>query len=418
MWTLFTIFFLIICIKQISELLEDYLSYNTVNSFDLINEIPSPFPAITICNLNPYQTEFALQYLKNISIDEFKNAGFDNFDIELSVLMSVSQFNNSLKKQLAFDIEEILINCVFIGQPCSKNDFDWYFHPTNGICYRFNSQLPPKSTIQPGYLFGLRLELFVGNEVNIPSFVQNAGYKIIIGNQTDLPKIGEGYMVSPGTETGFEMTRLFQSRLPEPYSACSDNTFDSEFDEAFKKLNQAYSQELCFTLYSQNKIIEQCKCYSPLLSPFNSFDQFKIKKPCLDAERIICALNTTKFLVNDDPKNLLLKCPSECNKQTFGSMISSSLYPTQPYAEKLMNNSKISSKFLNDSLTLTKLKNSVLAVSVYYKDLYYTRSTEQAKYARTDLISNIGGILGLYIGNYDSICALTSFIFNYFNLLN
>jgi hypothetical protein len=154
------------------------------------------------------------------------------------------------------------------------------------------------------------------------------------------------------------------------------------------------------------------------LSPFNSFDQFKIKKPCLDAERIICVLNTTKFLVNDDPKIFLLKCPSECNKKTFGSMISSSLYPIQPYAEKLTNNSKISSKFLNDSLTLTKLKNSVLAVSVYYKDLYYTRSTEQAKYTRTDLISNIGGILGLYIGNYDSICALTSFIFNYFNLLN
>ena len=64
-----------------------------------------------------------------------------------------------------------------------------------------------------------------------------------------------------------------------------------------------------------------------------------------------------------------------------------------------MNNSKIISKFSNDSLTLENVKKSVLAVNIYYKNLYYTFTNEQAKYEFSDLISSIGGILGLYTGN-------------------
>ena len=80
--------------------------------------------------------------------------------------------------------------------------------------------------------------------------------------------------------------------------------------------------------------------------------------------------------------------------------VSSSAYPTDSYALDLMNNSIVSSQFANETFTVEKVKNAVLAVNVYYKDLSYTQTSQQPKYRFIDLVSNIGGILGLYIGKF------------------
>ena len=63
-----------------------------------------------------------------------------------------------------------------------------------------------------------------------------------------------------------------------------------------------------------------------------------------------------------------------------------------------MNKEVIRSKFLNKSLTFMDLQNSVSALNVYYDDLSYTLISQQPKLQLVDLISNVGGLLGLFIG--------------------
>jgi len=57
------------------------------------------------------------------------------------------------------------------------------------------------------------------------------------------------------------------------------------------------------------------------------------------------------------------------------------------------------SKFGNaSSVDLDDLKKSVYMVSIYFEDLKYTLISQQAKTNLMDLVSSIGGSLGLFMG--------------------
>ena len=58
------------------------------------------------------------------------------------------------------------------------------------------------------------------------------------------------------------------------------------------------------------------------------------------------------------------------------------------------------SKFVNQTspVTLTDLKRSVYMVTIFYEELKYAFISQQAKTEVWDLVSNIGGSLGLFLG--------------------
>ena len=65
---------------------------------------------------------------------------------------------------------------------------------------------------------------------------------------------------------------------------------------------------------------------------------------------------------------------------TFQVTATFSDYPTKNYAETyLMNNSKITSKFLNNSLNYEMIKRSVLSLNIYFEQLSYTEISQNAK---------------------------------------
>ncbi len=86
-------------------------------------------------------------------------------------------------------------------------------------------------------------------------------------------------------------------------------------------------------------------------------------------------------------------CPEECSSISYSMTTSFSNYPSKSYAEKkLLSNKKLMHKDYQE------LKMNVLAVNVYFGDLSYTLIGQQAKMDLIDLISNIGGLLGLFVG--------------------
>jgi len=124
------------------------------------------------------------------------------------------------------------------------------------------------------------------------------------------------------------------------------------------------------------------------------FDPLNTNIQCLTLNQTQCVL-AIKSCLNSE---ILQNCPLECYSQTFEAVVSASLYPIKMYSLELINNKNISSEFLNETITTEKVKRSVLALNIYYKDLSYKLIIEQEKYKIIDLISNIGGILGLYTG--------------------
>ena len=49
----------------------DYFVYETISKIEIINEKPTEFPVITICNSNPYTTLTAKDLITNITLSTF-----------------------------------------------------------------------------------------------------------------------------------------------------------------------------------------------------------------------------------------------------------------------------------------------------------------------------------------------------------
>jgi hypothetical protein len=63
-----------------------------------------------------------------------------------------------------------------------------------------------------------------------------------------------------------------------------------------------------------------------------------------------------------------------------------------------MTNPIITSKFQNETLTFDLVSKSVLSLNVYYDKLLFTQISKDAKIEIVDLVSGIGGLLGLFLG--------------------
>lgn len=79
---------------------------------------------------------------------------------------------------------------------------------------------------------------------------------------------------------------------------------------------------------------------------------------------------------------------------------SSSDYPSEIYAKSLMKNPVIQAKYAANitNLKYESLKHNMLQLSIFYGDLGYEQYDEVEDMSWLDLISNIGGTLGLFIG--------------------
>jgi hypothetical protein len=98
--------------------------------------------------------------------------------------------------------------------------------------------------------------------------------------------------------------------------------------------------------------------------------------------------------INECQKNY---CPLECD---------SFEYDINLYQQSLLNTGKISNfynnsiyyGFTNDFKTYENVSKTFFSINVYYEDLKYTLISQQPKIELFGLISNLGGILGLFIG--------------------
>jgi hypothetical protein len=160
-------------------------------------------------------------------------------------------------------------------------------------------------------------------------------------------------------------------------------------------LNQTYLQTTCFSLCFQEILIQTCNCY------VNLFNKLNGTIPCLDVSQINCSVNAWYTYISNDyiSKYCIQYCPLECYVTNYQITTTFSNYPTYNYAlNSLMTNPIITSKFQNETLTYDLIKQSVLSLNVYYDQLAYTQISKEAKLEIVDLVSGIGGLLGLFLG--------------------
>lgn len=159
----------------------DYLEYQVVTKIRLVSEKPVTFPAVTICNLNPFVTpeanQFILDYFSNYYGYNFTNQ-FDFNDYFNEKNASIMQtfermrqkvaepnFGDSEKQKFGLNLENFISECYFNNIDCNMSEFRWYYSNIYGNCYTFNSGKDfLRKTYQFGEFNGLKLVINIGDQ--------------------------------------------------------------------------------------------------------------------------------------------------------------------------------------------------------------------------------------------------------------
>lgn len=408
-----------------------FFTWPSNTNIAIINESPSNFPAVTICNLNPLYKKRSQTYINNVlqknNMSYLNNLTHMNpnqlaTDLQTSVLNTIkaaastdTTLNSTSLKLLGWDINEMLMSCTFNGNTCTTSDFVWFQTYDYGNCYTFNgnsSNVQQINTAGPN--FGLAMELFLGDGNNDAQFVYETGAYVVIHNQSVTPLIeNEGILAPVGKATYVSVQRTFTTNLPSPYSNCiDDNTSPSSYSSNLYKAifgtlgQQTYRQKYCYRLCYQNNVIKDCNCYdSSLPNPFPSL-QGQTINACSTTSQLSC-LSTSKTRFQNQPVSSQCSsdCPPECSTIYYDADVSFSSYPTTFYSSWLQLQPTLLQQFTNNQTTSVKISGSVARINVYYGGMMYKTITQTQGADAWSLFGSVGGNMGLFIGT-----SLLSFI--------
>jgi hypothetical protein len=372
------------------------------------------FPTVTFCNSNPFTTRKAQSLIKNVSLN-WLNTNIDTFNfldslqqmptaIELTKMFAASHlYTDEMRKELGFSLINNAFQFSFNGQDLNKTQFHWYYSYDYGNCFQFNSGLDQennviqlKESLAEGEAHSLQVAVFIQNQnlYMIPSY--SNGLKVFIHNHTFEPSSSEGVNIQPGTETNILIKRTFTSKEPQPYTECTDlDSFSSELYNFMIETNKTYRQIDCINLYLQRMIIENCKCFH---TKFKNL--FSLTQPCLNLSQYECM--TKQFITHDHTLKCLEECPLECESVSYDLQSSSLEYPSIQYFNTFKRDTSFSilhqNQFNLNLSTYEQFKECFLAVNIFYPFLQYNKITIAPKLTVIDLISQIGGSLGMFLG--------------------
>ena len=406
------------CLYIITLNLINYFNFDVITKIRIVEKDSVKFPAVTICNINPFFTQESIEFVKSIleinNITEMSNADFDpafqdqysklyfnnNIFRYMSTITSKS-ITNENKEKFFVPFNKMFISCIYKFRPCNESDWTWFYDSLYGNCYRFNSvQSEIKNSNQGGKFNGLMIEMFVGIPEKIETLSISTGAHVYINDNSVKPIIEEGIDIAPGYSTNLVLERIKKKVMPKPYSNCIDNldsidSFDSEYYRKVFRSNLTYSQNDCYHAYLQSEIYKNCGCYD---ITFNILPENK--NSCDNFTEITCAYSIyQKLTISNFKSKIQSLCPLECESISFGITKAASRYPSVSYGKDMVKTERVKSLFNNrTNISIEELRENVLSLNIYYEYLRQTEITENKSISWDGLVASIGGTFGLFLG--------------------
>jgi hypothetical protein len=343
-WLLFIVILAGLSIKYVIESIQTYHNYEVVTNIRVISEQSLPFPAISFCMI----------------------------------------FNRSPSPSVN-DMLNVIQYCSFDYNECSSGDFEIFHFPSpfNETCFRFNSGKNAsnqstliRNSIKKGIDSGLKvlfntslLESLNEFDSKIGSYVNNASLLFLPIRPYYYHQDNHNMLIKGGNLIKIE--KEFIQKLSEPYNHCVKkkiNGFISDLFQYFIQNNITYLQSDCIDLCIWEKMKQKCNCtygvgqYSECFR--TSFD---------------CIINiSSKYRLKklDIPLECKNECPQECE----------------------FNNYKTYQSYVGPFKSSDILNANQIGVNFYYEKLEYILIDQIAKMNQFDLVSSVGGTLGLFLG--------------------
>ncbi|XP_048196435.1 acid-sensing ion channel 3 [Perognathus longimembris pacificus] len=360
------------------------------------------FPAVTLCNLNPLRRSrltpndlhwagAALLGLAPAEHAAFLRAlgrppappGFmpsPTFDLA------------QLYARAGHALEDMLLDCRYRGRPCGPENFTVIF-TRMGQCYTFNSGADGAellTTPKGGAGNGLEVMLDVQQDEYLPVWKDveetpfEAGIRVHIHSQDEPPAIDQlGFGAPPGHQTFVSCQQQRLSFLPPPWGDCSSVFLDPDLDPepadppGSRAPGLPYSLVGCRLACEARYVARKCGCrmvHMPGSAPVCSPQQYKdCASPALDAmlRKDACA------------------CPNPCAATRYAKELSMVRVPSRAAARYLARKYNRSETYIAEN---------VLVLDIFFEALNYEMVEQTKAYEMSELLGDIGGQMGLFIG--------------------
>ena len=414
-----------------------------------------PFPAVTICNLQPISsstTQGQTEYTSKIddyyhqlerTLEHLRRKGDSSgSEKELKALMSpFGYFQNAdptiIKK--TGHPEHILVPYCNWGTsdphhvtwtPCENVslvlDPHFYNCYTHGTSHEMN--------IHPGHWGKLTIIAYLDDFLNTrmethqefhpdSTTANSQGARLIIHVPGTLPQPSlEGFNVSPGLSLSLNVKAAEYQRLGEPYSECRDGGRISVKNQQGSFYN--YSAKSCADTCLQQSIYEECGCVDAHLPRQYDLDKPDVQfcgvinnrtKPTEVARKLRCARST--YRQSEICNN---QCFPSCHEYQYQVTTSQARWPHEAshisfynafirgksFQEKFAGYQEIMPKMTDgkeaeayDELKqIDLIHRNYLQINIYMDNSELKRIEETEVFEPINLMANVGGMLNLWIG--------------------
>ena len=118
-------------------------------------------------------------------------------------------------------------------------------------------------------------------------------------------------------------------------------------------------------------------------------------------------INTKHLLTRFIHETCVPKCPLECDFVEYKASTATHKFHGDIYVDYIQSHPNLSRDFVSKPINVDTVSQSIVAVNVFYDSLSYEYSTESPQMSVFNLLANIGGNLGLFLGvSLFSMCEL------------
>jgi hypothetical protein len=404
MWLTFMLASIGLCAFMIVKSVSQYLNFDVNTKISVINQAQMSFPAISICNLNPLITSFGSLYLRNyyetaynltipvydVLVEYFTNNTIENVNDYLLYFTYTPKFHLPVN-EFGYDAEKMLRGCE-VANSFECGPFHRYYDPLYGNCFKFNGNTSHKYTINRSGE-GFYIEVFAGvTDLSRDRFYapKQKGIVVIIEDQVKFPIKTNGIIVRPGSQANIVLSKTTTENLPLPYSNCQyAEMIDTLLSREMTRLGVLYTRKNCMVFCEQKLIVDKLGCYDARLPAILN------AQPCLTHNQFRNIVNLTL-----DFNECFPYCPFECNSIEYSVSISYGDFPTWNYYVDLTWNKfdLYAWLFQNETFNYVDFRESFAAVRIYFDELKSTDIADSPAMLVGDLIANIGGTMGLFVG--------------------
>ncbi|XP_077865926.1 uncharacterized protein LOC102805083 [Saccoglossus kowalevskii] len=299
---------------------------------------------------------------------------------------------------MGHQIDDFILQCTYDKKKCNLSEFYEFQHDKYGNCFTFNHGFDTKirQATKSGADYGLKLTLFTEQNEYISLFGQQSGVRVVIHNPSTKPfPEDEGVYVKPGAVTAVSIKQNEWTRKGPPFGNCS-----THFPESDVKYN--YSSLACQKQCLQDYLFSKCGCVDTLSDD-------KPRCSVLNKTQDAC-----KQLMNYFYREAMLSCDCQlpCREFSFSKTISQALWPSTTYLPHLLNSIHATNRKTWVIRDKESAREDLVRLEVYFEDLNIQLVSEEEAYPVSQLLSDTGGSLGLWVGlSFITVIEFTEFLF-------